>query len=191
MSAVSKKLMPSSSAASTTAFVAAASMRPPKLLQPIPTSDTERLPIARVSMRSTYCPHMKTFDLGRVGIWTGVLDAMPSSDAQHAAGRLEELGFSTLWIPETIGRDPFVTATLLLSATSTLKLATGIANIYARDAVTMANTQRSLEEAFPGRFLLGLGVSHQHLVDRVRHHDYSRPYSRMVEYLDAMDNAIF
>src|SRR5260221_12986073 len=55
----------------------------------------------------------------------------------------------------------------------------------------MANTQRTLEEAFPGRFLLGLGVSHHHLVDRVRHHDYSKPYSRMVEYLDAMDGAIF
>jgi probable F420-dependent oxidoreductase len=55
----------------------------------------------------------------------------------------------------------------------------------------MANTQRSLEEAFPGRFLLGLGVSHEHLVDRVRHHDYSKPYSQMVKYLDDMDAALF
>lgn len=131
------------------------------------------------------------FDLGRVGIWTGVLDAVPSAEAQRIAARLEEMGFSTLWLPETVGRDPFVSAALLLSATSTLRLATGIANIYARDALTMANTQRTLEEAFPGRFLLGLGVSHHHLVDRVRHHDYSRPYTRMVEYLDEMDGAIF
>jgi probable F420-dependent oxidoreductase len=134
---------------------------------------------------------MKHFDLGRVGLWTGVLDAVPSAEAQKIASRIEELGFSTLWIPETIGRDPFVTATLLLSATSNLRVATGIANIYARDAVTMANTQRSLEEAFPGRFLLGLGVSHEHLVDRVRHHDYSKPYSQMVKYLDDMDAALF
>ena len=133
----------------------------------------------------------EAIDIGRVGIWTGTLDAVPSSEAQQVARRLEELGFPTLWIPETIGRDPFVTATLLLGATSTLKIATGIANIYARDAVTMANTQRSLEEAFPGRFLLGLGVSHHHLVDRVRHHDYSKPYSKMVQYLDDMDKAIF
>jgi probable F420-dependent oxidoreductase len=131
------------------------------------------------------------FELGRVGIWTGVLDAVPSSEAQRIAVRLEELGFPALWIPETVGRDPFVTATLLLSATSELKVATGIANIYARDAITMANTQRTLEEAFPGRFLLGLGVSHEHLVDRVRKHDYSKPYSRMVEYLDQMDRTIF
>ena len=130
-------------------------------------------------------------DIGRIGIWTGVLDAVSSAEAQQVAAKLEELGFSTLWIPETVGRDPFVTATLLLSATSRLRVATGIANIYARDALTMANTQRSLEEAFPSRFLLGLGVSHHHLVDRVRHHDYSKPYSRMVQYLDEMDAAIF
>lgn len=133
----------------------------------------------------------KSFDIGRVGIWTGVLDTVPSAEAQRLAGRIEELGFPTLWIPETIARDPFVTATLLLGATTRLKIATGIANIYARDALTMANTQRSLEEAFPRRFLLGLGVSHEHLVDRVRHHDYSKPYSAMVEYLDDMDNALF
>jgi probable F420-dependent oxidoreductase len=130
-------------------------------------------------------------DIGRVGIWTGVLDAMPSVESQKTAAMIEDLGFPTLWIPETIGRDPFVTATLLLSATSQLKIATGIANIYARDAVTMANTQKSLEEAFPGRFLLGLGVSHSHLVANVRHHDYSKPYSKMAQYLDDMDAALF
>ncbi len=131
------------------------------------------------------------FDLGRVGVWTGVLDTVPSAESQRIAGQIEEVGFRTLWIPEAVGRDPFVTATLLLSATSTIHVATGIANVYARDAMTMASTQRSLEEAFPGRFLLGLGVSHYHLVDRVRHHDYSKPYSYMVNFLDEMDNALF
>jgi probable F420-dependent oxidoreductase len=130
-------------------------------------------------------------DLGRVGIWTGTFDAVPSAVAREHAAEVESLGYRTLWIPETIGRDPFVTATQLLSSTSTLRIATGIANIYARDAVTMANTQRSLEEAHPGRFLLGLGVSHHHLVDRVRKHDYSKPYSFMVQYLADMDAARF
>ncbi len=116
---------------------------------------------------------------------------MPSTEACRLADLVEGLGFTTLWVPETVGRDPFVTATLLLGATQRLKVATGIANIYARDAVTMANTQRALEEAFPGRFLLGLGVSHQHLVDRVRHHDYSKPYSRMASYLRELDEAVF
>jgi len=130
-------------------------------------------------------------DLGRVGIWTSVLDRVPSTDAQRAAAALERLGFPTLWIPEGLGRDPFVTASLLLSATSTLKVATGVANIYARDAVTMANTQRTLEEAFPGRFLLGIGVSHLRLVNGERGHDYAKPYSKMVRYLDEMDAATF
>ena len=134
---------------------------------------------------------MSRMDLGRVGIWTGALDGVPSAEAQQAAVRLEATGIKTLWVPETIGRDPFVTATLLLSATSTLQIATGIANIYARDAVTMANTQRSLEEAFPGRFLLGLGVSHEVLVASIRRHSYDKPYSRMKAYLDEMDAALF
>jgi len=130
-------------------------------------------------------------DIGRVGVWTGAFNGVPSSEAARGAGLLEELGYPTLWIPEGVGRDPFVTATLLLGATRRLRLATGIANIYARDAVTMANTQRALDEAFPDRFLLGLGVSHQHLVAGVRHHDYTKPYSRMVAYLDDLDAAAF
>jgi probable F420-dependent oxidoreductase len=130
-------------------------------------------------------------DLGSVGIWTTTLDTVTTIEARRAAAMLDELGFGALWIPETVGRDPFVTAALLLGATSRIKVATGVANIYARDAQTMANTQRALEEAFPGRFLLGLGVSHRHLVQHLRHHDYSRPYSRMVRYLDEMDASVF
>ncbi|MFA5564983.1 MAG: LLM class F420-dependent oxidoreductase [Acidimicrobiia bacterium] len=133
----------------------------------------------------------ENFELGQIGLWTGVFDAMPSSLAKEYVAYIEELGFSTLWLPETVGRDPFVSATMFLGHTTKLNLATGIANVYARDAVTMANTQRALEEAFPGRFLLGLGVSHEHLVNRVRKHDYSKPYSYMVDYLDDMDNTIF
>ena len=130
-------------------------------------------------------------DIGRYGIWTGALDAHPSSVAQEAARLVEELGFSTLWIPETLGRDPFVNATLLLGATAGLRVATGIANIYARDPLTMAACQKTVAEAFPGRFLLGLGVSHAPLVAKVRKHDYSKPFSAMKEYLDRMDAARF
>src|SRR5438045_9395665 len=133
----------------------------------------------RVSMNEE--GSFRPMDIGRVGIWTGVLDSVPSTEAQRLARQLEEMGFPTLWIPETIGRDPFVTATLLLSATSGLKVATGIANIYARDALTMANTQRSLQEALPGRCLLGLGVRHDLLLQRARHHNAAKQYSQMVD----------
>ena len=130
-------------------------------------------------------------DIGRIGIWTGALDGHPTATAQNAARELEAMGFTTLWIPEAVGRDPFVNSANLLAATTKLKLATGIANIYARDPMTMVACQKTLAEAYPGRFLLGMGVSHQHLVERLRKHNYDKPLSYMREYLTAMDDATF
>ena len=130
-------------------------------------------------------------DIGRVGIWTGLLDQVPSSRAAELASEAEELGYGAVWIPEAVGRDPFVMAALLLGGTSSIKVATGIANIYARDPMTMANAQRTVAEAFEGRFLLGLGVSHQPLVEGLRKHAYSRPLSYMREYLARMGEATF
>ncbi len=134
---------------------------------------------------------MGNIDLGPIGVWTGILDQVPSSRAAELAAEIEELGYKSIWIPEAVGRDPFVMATLLLAGTSSVKVATGIANIYARDAMTMANAQRTVDEAFEGRFLLGLGVSHAHLVAGLRKHDYSRPLSYMREYLERMHKAVF
>lgn len=130
-------------------------------------------------------------DLGPVGVWYGAIDSLPAPEAQRAAQVVEELGFGALWVAEAVGRDPFVSAALLLSATERLPVATGIANIYARDPMTMNAGQKTLAEAFPNRFLLGLGVSHGHLVAGVRKHDWSKPYSYMVEYLQRMDEALF
>ncbi|MDE0653441.1 MAG: TIGR03620 family F420-dependent LLM class oxidoreductase [bacterium] len=134
---------------------------------------------------------MGNIDLGPVGIWTGMLDQVPSARAAEMAAEVEELGYGAIWIPEAVGRDPFIMATLLLAGTSSIPVATGIANIYARDAMTMANAQRTVEEAFEGRFLLGLGVSHAHLVAGLRKHDYSRPLSYMRWYLERMHKAVF
>lgn len=130
-------------------------------------------------------------DIGRIGIWSGVLDAHPTRDVQAACRELEAMGYPTLWVPEAVGRDPFVAAGTLLAATERLRLATGIANIYARDPMTTVACQRTLAEAYPGRFLLGLGVSHHHLVERLRKHDYSKPLAYMQAYLRAMDEAMF
>ncbi len=129
--------------------------------------------------------------LGKVGIWTFTLDAQPMSKSQEVAAELESLGFRTLWIPEAIGRDPFSSAALLLSATKNLIVATGIASIYARTAATMQAGQKTLTEAFPDRFLLGLGVSHHHMVKALHKSVYEKPYSTMVEYLDVMDGGLF
>jgi probable F420-dependent oxidoreductase len=144
--------------------------------------------------RSVWAPAVvpsRVMDLGRIGIWTAAFDAHPSAAARAAAVELEELGYRTLWLNEATGRDPFVMAGLLLSATSSLTVALGIANIYARDAMTTAAAQKTLAEAYPDRFLLGLGVSSPVLVEKVRGHDYTQPYSYMQAYLDAMDRAPF
>lgn len=132
-----------------------------------------------------------TIDIGQVGIWTAAFDAHPSSAAKEAAQEIEALRYPALWLNEATGRDPFVMSTLLLSVTSTLKLATGIANVYARDAMTTAACQKTLAEAFPGRFLLGLGVSSPVLVENVRKHIYEKPLSYMTAYLATMDQALF
>ncbi len=132
-----------------------------------------------------------TIDIGRIGIWTAALEGQPAARAKEAAQELEAMGYPVLWINETTGRDPFVLATMLLSATSKLRLAIGIANVYARDAVTMAACQKTIAEAFPGRFLLGLGVSSPVLVERVRKHSYDKPLSYLKTYLDDMDAAPF
>jgi alkanesulfonate monooxygenase SsuD/methylene tetrahydromethanopterin reductase-like flavin-dependent oxidoreductase (luciferase family) len=116
-------------------------------------------------------------DIGKYGIWYGGVDGLTTPAAKEAARTVESLGFTALWVAEAVGRDPFVSSTVLLSATTTLVLATGIANIYARDAMTMVAGQNAVAEAFPDRFLLGLGSSHEHLVSGVRKHDYSKPYS--------------
>jgi probable F420-dependent oxidoreductase len=129
------------------------------------------------------------FAVPRIGIWTGALDVVPASRAQELAAELEELGYGVVWLPEVAGRDPFVHLALLLSATRTLVGATGIANIWARDAVTTSGAAKGLTEAFPERVLLGLGVSHQNLVNDLRGHNYHKPLSAMRDYLAAMDAA--
>jgi probable F420-dependent oxidoreductase len=129
-------------------------------------------------------------DIGKIGIWA-FLDMLPSRQAQEAAAEIEGLGFKALWIPEAIGREVFTSSALLLAGTSRLVIATGIANVWARDAMAMANAQRTLTEAYPDRFLLGMGVSHAPLVDAVRGHEYTKPLSYMRGYLDAMDAAPF
>ena len=129
--------------------------------------------------------------LGRVGLWTFQLDLQPMSAAREAVAEIEELGFGAVWVPEAVGREPLVNSALLLSATRRLTVATGIASIHARTAMTMQAGWKALGEAFPDRFLLGLGVSHQPMVEGVHGHAYDKPYSTMVAYLDAMDRGLY
>jgi probable F420-dependent oxidoreductase len=124
-----------------------------------------------------------------LGIWTAALDAVGMFEAQELAAEIEELGYGALWLPEVAGRDVMFSLGLLLAATNDLVGATGIASIWARDAVTMTGGVKALTEAFPDRVLLGLGVSHHTLVQDLRGHTYDRPLASMRAYLAAMDAA--
>ncbi len=128
--------------------------------------------------------------LGRLGVWT-FLDLMSAGEAAAFVQRVEALGYSTLWLPEAIGRDPFTLLGYLAARTERLQFATGIANIYARDPMTMRAIQQTMAELSGGRFVLGLGVSHSHLVTGVRGHEYKKPIPAMREYLEAMRAALY
>jgi probable F420-dependent oxidoreductase len=126
--------------------------------------------------------------LGRVGLWTRHLDIQPAERVRSTVAELEELGWGSLWSWEVFGREALTNAGLLLSATRRMVVGTGIASIWARDPVAMAAAQRTLAEAYPDRFVLGIGVSHAPIVD-ARGHRYDRPLEAMRAYLDAMDAA--
>lgn len=129
--------------------------------------------------------------LGKLGLWTFQLDVQPMREAQKFAAQIEELGFPTVWVPEAVGREPFASTALLLSATEELILATGIASLHARSPMTMQAGWKTITEAFPDRFLLGIGVSHQPAVEGFHGGNYDKPYSTMVKYLDAMDRGLY
>jgi probable F420-dependent oxidoreductase len=126
---------------------------------------------------------------GTVGVWTFTHETLNADRSGEVAAELESLGYGALWLPEAWGREAFTNAGLMLAATSTMIVATGIANIWARDAVAANNAAKTLNAAYAERFVLGLGVSHRPLVERLRGHEYVAPVEAMREYLTAMDAA--
>jgi probable F420-dependent oxidoreductase len=123
--------------------------------------------------------------LKKLGVWAAT-DGFSATDASAFARRIEALGYDALWIPEAVGREVFSAAAWVLANTSSLIVASGIANIYARDALSTAAAQKGLNEQSGGRFLLGLGVSHIPLVQDLRRHEYGKPVATMRAYLQAM-----
>jgi probable F420-dependent oxidoreductase len=130
-----------------------------------------------------------SLSLKRIGIWTSAFEHHPARKVQEAVAELEELGYGAVWFSEAFGRETFTQSALLLAASTRIVVASGIANIYGRDPFTMASAQKALSEAYPGRYLLGLGVSHIPLVEQLRGHKYAKPVATMRTYLDAMDAA--
>jgi probable F420-dependent oxidoreductase len=129
-------------------------------------------------------------ELGRLGVWSST-EHLSSADAARFAQRVEAFGYAALWQPEAVGRNVLVSSSWLLANTSRLVIATGIANIYGRDAQACFAAQQGLAEQSGGRFLLGLGVSHVPLVESARGHAYGKPLATMRAYLQAMRKAVY
>lgn len=129
--------------------------------------------------------------LGRVGVWSGRLQRRSTAQARDLAAEWDELGFGALWVPESpAGKDVLAFATILLGAAPRIMLATGIANIWVRDPVAMASARRTIGDAYPGRFVLGVGISHKSTAV-MRGHHYAKPLDTMRRYLTAMNEAPF
>lgn len=117
------------------------------------------------------------------------LDEKRRAEVLDAARELDELGYTRLWttagfragVPPLYGD--------LLGATGRLGIASGILSIWHADPDTTAAVVAGFEREYPGRYLLGLGASHASIVEARDENRYTRPYSRMVDYLDALDAA--
>lgn len=121
----------------------------------------------------------------RTGVWWST-DSRPISEVQEAAAELEELGYGSLWFGEAYGKEALTQAGALLAATRRMVVGTGIANIHARDALAAESGGRTLSALHPGRFILGLGVSHAPVV-ALRAGHYTKPLATMRDYLRRMD----
>jgi len=124
--------------------------------------------------------------LGPIGCWNFALQRLSAAEEAAAARAIEDLGYPVIWMPESLGsKDVLAHSAILLGGTQRVAIAPGIANIHARDPMSMANGARALGEAYPDRFVLGLGVSHERSIE-IRGGDYGKPVSKMAAYLDAM-----
>jgi probable F420-dependent oxidoreductase len=129
-------------------------------------------------------------ELGRVGIWSSELRAHADTAlVAETAAELEELGYSALFVPGGAGGDVLERCELVLRATNRATVATGILNVWMHDPADVARERARLDGEHPGRFWLGLGISHAPLIDRKEPGLYRKPLSKMREYLDQLDAA--
>jgi probable F420-dependent oxidoreductase len=120
--------------------------------------------------------------VGRVGVWAH-LDTLGADELRRHVARVAELGYGALWVPETVGREPYVLLGAVADGAGRMWLGTGIASIWGHDAMATRMAAMTLHELTGGRFVLGLGVSHPHLAQKLRGHVYDRPVSRMRAFL--------
>ncbi len=114
-------------------------------------------------------------------------DLLPSSEVLAIARTIEELGYESIWLTDTFGREPFVLASALLASTEKIQVGTAIASMYGRDAMAAAQTLSTLSEMYPDRFLMGLGTSAP-FANEARKAQLKSPAVKVEEYLDDMQS---
>src|SRR5918911_4502027 len=127
-------------------------------------------------------------NLGLVGVWSGLLRNGERPAVLDAAAELEELGYGTLWMPG--GRHEGLAEHIqaMLQRTRRAVVATGIVSIWTHPAAAIASMHHTLSQAYPGRFLLGVGISHQHAVQGAGL-QYDKPLQKLRSYIDELDAA--
>jgi probable F420-dependent oxidoreductase len=126
--------------------------------------------------------------LDGTGIWSAHMRYGDAGQTAEAAVELDELGYRAIWIPD-VGGDVLGSVEHLLGAAPRIGVATGILNVWLQDPLVVAGRRASWSEAWQSRVTFGLGVSHAPLIDQGQPGRYAKPYSKMVEYLDALDGA--
>ena len=130
-----------------------------------------------------------TTRLSGIGTWSSALRYGDAGQAAELASELEELGYSTLWIPD-VGGNVFTSVSNLLEATTTTTIATGILNVWMHTPEETASAHARLTAEHGPRFLCGLGISHRPFIDRVNEPGtYQKPIEVMTSYLDGLDAA--
>lgn len=120
---------------------------------------------------------MSQLDLGRFGVWTF------GAPKPEQAAEIEKLGYGAIWPGGSPAADlAFVEP--ILAVTENLTVATGIVNVWTAPAAQVAESYHRIEAAYPGRFVLGIGIGHPEHTQ-----EYRKPYDVLVEYLDELDAA--
>ena len=125
-------------------------------------------------------------ELGRLGVWSIGIRQVADPAVPAAAAELERLGYGTIWYSGGSGTRGFDIGRGLLQATGHITVATGITSIWATTPAQSAAGFGQMEHAGPGRFLLGLGVSHAPMVNHSDPGRYRRPLQNMARYLDEL-----
>jgi probable F420-dependent oxidoreductase len=132
---------------------------------------------------------IRMMELGKTGVWGRYLREADPGEIAEAAVELEELGYGAIWVPGGVepNHQVFADVARLLGATKSIVVATGIVNMWLHEPPALTAAYHEVEAAYPGRFLLGIGISHRSLLDRVQPGRYDRPLSAMGQYLDELD----